>query len=567
MNWIKRAYEQLSRLVTKASYKGAEVSRLLWDWIVSPITADQEVRKDGRRLRARARDLAKNSPVIRQYLALLTNNVIGPHGMKLQAQVKNNDKKLNKAINDKIETAWEDWGRSVTTDGKQGLIEFSNLVLKTVATDGEAFVRKVYGYPNKHGFALELLDADLLDTEFNQTAGEGRNEIRLGVEVDSWGKPLAYWFSDKHPAEGAITTRHIRIPADQVMHLYHPERTKQTRGVTWFNSIMVPLRMLDGYLEAELMAARTASAKMGWLQYKDATQFEAPDPKNPIRIEATPGIVEMLPPGLEFQPWSPDHPTSSFPQFVKAVLRQIATGLRVSYNALANDLEGVNYSSMRSGLLIERDEWRCLQRWWIDRFQRPVYEEWLAASLLAGGLVLDSRDFRKFLEARWTPRGWAWVDPEKDINASVIAITNGLASRTEVLAERGADYEEVLEQLKHEKELAEEAGLEFTGQAQPQSPGEQQKREQPKRSFLEDAALVEILTGRMDATVDRLSELAAANQRPQVIELRPNITVESTPLTMNLEVKTEKEKTTKVVNFRNNERGEIEAAEIVEMRA
>lgn len=466
MNWLKRAMGALGfgRRIKSAYYKGAETGRLLWDWIVSPITADQEIRSDVRRLRARARDLAKNSPVIRQYLSLLTANVIGHRGMTLQAQVRNNSGDLSRDMNDRIETAWADWGRDCSVDGRLDFVGFQRLALKTVATDGETFIRKVYGYPNRYGFALQLIDPDLVDHEFNQVRGKNQPEIRLGVEVDDWGRPVAYHTFDRHPSDTGGPRDRIRIPASEVIHLYDPERANQTRGVSWLNSVMVPLRMLDGYIEAELVAARTGAAKMGFLKYTDPSAFEPPDPATPVRIDASPGTIETLQPGLEFQEWSPDHPTAAFPDFVKAVLRQVATGLRVSYNALANDLEGVNYSSMRSGLLIERDMWRVYQEWWMSRFLQPVYEAWLSTALLAGGLKLDSRDPRKFNDVRWQPRGWAWVDPEKDVNASVIAITNGLASRTEVLAEKGLDPEEVFERLSEEKALAEQYGIELTGE-------------------------------------------------------------------------------------------------------
>lgn len=550
------------RFMPKADFRGAEAGRLFWDWIVSPISADQEIKKDGRRLRARARDLAKNNPVIRQYLAQLAGNVIGHNGIKLQTQVRNNSGELNKNINDKIEAAWEDWGQTVSIDGRMTFIEFSQLVIKTIATDGEAFVRKVNGYPNKYGFALQLIDTDQVDIELNQPAGNGRNEIRLGVEVDAWGRPVAYWIFDKYPTEETTARNRVRVPAADIIHLYDSERVNQTRGVTWYNSVMLSLYMLDGYIETELIAARTASAKMGWLKWSDPSSFTMPDPnKTPqLKFEARPGVVEMLPPGLEFQEWSPDHPAQAFPDFVKTILRQIATGLRVSYNALANDLEGVNYSSMRSGLLIERDEWRRIQRWWIDKFQRQVFTEWLGTALLAGGLVLDSRDPRKFNSVKWTPRGWAWVDPEKDINASVTAIQNGLASRSEVLAERGADYEEVLEQLAEEKRLAEQAGVEFIGPA-PQQPNQKQQQEQQTQANAQAAM------DKIEGAMNRLTEAVRAEQRPPVVELRPNITVESKPLSLSLEVKTEKEDFTKVIHFRNNERGEIEAAEIIAVRA
>ena len=94
MSFLQRMFggKPATKLATaKRSYfKGAQVSRLLLDWIVSPMAADKEIRADLLKLRARARDLARNNPFIRQYLALVTTNVIGPNGIRLQAQVVNN---------------------------------------------------------------------------------------------------------------------------------------------------------------------------------------------------------------------------------------------------------------------------------------------------------------------------------------------------------------------------------------------------------------------------------------------------------------------------------------------
>jgi capsid protein len=63
----------------------------------------------------------------------------------------------------------------------------------------------------------------------------------------------------------------------------------------------------------------------------------------------------------------------------------------------------------------------------------------------------------------WNVRGWEWVDPLKDINASVVAIENGLSTRTLELAKQGLDFEEVLDQLAFEKDLAAEKGVVFPG--------------------------------------------------------------------------------------------------------
>lgn len=446
----------------RASFAGAEVSRLTLDWIVSPVSADKEVRKDIYRLRARARDLAKNSAFVEQYLSLLVGNVIGPRGMKMQAQVRNNDDNLNKPFNDKIEAAWSDWSVAPSTDGQQSLVQFEHLALRTVAMDGEVFIRVVRGFPhNPFGFALQFIDADLIDHELNRPARDGQNEIRMGVELDTWRRPVAYWAWNRHQDDDSYAPRtRVRYPASDIIHLYDPRRANQTRGYTWIAPVMLELRMLDGYVEAELVAARTAAAKMGFIVNKEGTGSglgNDPNTNNtPVQMDASPGNIEELPVGSEFQGWDPQHPTAAFPDFIKAATRRISTGLRVSYNALANDLENVNYSSIRSGLLIERDQWKLLQQWWIDRFRVPVYRGWLEAALLSNQIVLDSRDPRKFHAVKWQPRGWQWVDPLKDVQASTLAIENRLDTRSNILGEKGLDYEETLEQLADEEKLARE---------------------------------------------------------------------------------------------------------------
>jgi capsid protein len=62
------------------------------------------------------------------------------------------------------------------------------------------------------------------------------------------------------------------------------------------------------------------------------------------------------------------------------------------------------------------------------------------------------------------PRGWAWVDPLKDIQASVMAINNGLDTRTDVNAENGREFEEIVTTLAAEKALAAKLGLDFTAE-------------------------------------------------------------------------------------------------------
>jgi lambda family phage portal protein len=455
----------------RSMFKGAEMSRLWWDWVASPIAADQEMYNDFLRLRARAREMRRNHPLIKKYLKLLANNVVGPTGFKLRARVRNNSGYLAIPINKKIQKAWNDWARDVSVDGRHTLVSILQFLIKNAAVDGEFCVRKIRNFKaNKYRFALQVLDPDLLDHMFFQAPGVGANEIRLGVEIDVYSRPLAYWFWDRHPTDllNSVPRKRIRIPADEIIHFYDPERANQSRGTTWLNAVMMPAKMLDGYVEAEVIAARIGASKMGFFQQRTAGDSEPPisdaeNPKAKLEMEAAPGTFEELPPGYEFKEWNPEHPAVAFPNFLKAIQRWIAAGLGVGYNALADDLEGVNYSSIRAAMLVERDEWRSLQGRVISQIMQPLYCEWLTFALLSGQLVLDSRPLAAFYEVTFVPRGWQWVDPLKDVNASIAEIDNGLNSRARVCAEQGDDFEEIAEELAEEQEIIDELGLILTG--------------------------------------------------------------------------------------------------------
>lgn len=462
-----------------ATLTGTELNKL-WDWIMAPLggwqTIDVELQQKLWSLRREARRLALNNPIIRQYLGLLENNVIGPNGMRLQAQIRNNDGKLNKTINDKIESGWSEFWSSPWADGRMSGIAGERLLIKSIAVDGEVFVRRLISPRFKYGIALQMIDPDLIDYTLNQPKDGGKvptsNEIRLGIEVDEYGKAVAYWCFESSPYDinTGNSRQRIRIPGEEITHLYDPERVGQTRGFTWFNTVMQNLKNQDGYVEAAIVAARTAACAVPIFKQTSDMQVLVDDngmPKDQsgYSIDLSPGSGFTLPVGLELQNWDPKHPNTNHAEFLKGNNRYTSCGLRVSYNALCNDLEGVNYSSMRSGLLIERDGWRSLHRMWIDRFRQQVFEWFLWGGLLSGALVLDSRDPRKFRSVKWIPRGWDWVDPLKDVNAAVIAIENGLGSRTAYLGEQGEDFEEVCEELANEKQIAQDSGLDFSGAA------------------------------------------------------------------------------------------------------
>jgi len=215
---------------------------------------------------------------------------------------------------------------------------------------------------------------------------------------------------------------------------------------------------LAGFEEAAVDNARAGACKMGFLKNIDE-DAEIPGDEQDLEIKAEPATFPILPAGYEIQEYNPQYPNAEFDPFSKAVLRGIASGIGASYNTLANDLTAVNFSSLRSGLLDERDGWMCIQGWLISTLMRPVYLEWLKYSLLAGkitmpnGKSLPPEKYDKFKNVTWQARRWQWVDPAKDVAANIDSINNNLKSRSQVIREQGVDPEDVFSEIDKENQM------------------------------------------------------------------------------------------------------------------
>ncbi len=304
-----------------------------------------------------------------------------------------------------------------------------------------------------------MIEADYLDEQYNDPS----KNIYLGIERDEFDKPIAYHFFKKHPADYQRGTNQdrVRITADEVIHLYKKERPTQSRGVSWLVPVMSNLKMYDGFVEASLVEKRVSASKMGFLKRPQGEEYYGDDVDELGNIinEVVPGQIEILPKEWEFITFDPKSSQDDFESFTKTILRNIAGGLGVSYNSLSNDLEGVNYSSIRAGLLDERDAYKSLQNWIIEHLLHRVFSNWLEMQLLTKNINLPFNKFDKFNQPLFIPRSFAWVDPQKDINANATAIAEGLKSATQVASEQGMDIEELYQQLAYEKQLREKYNI------------------------------------------------------------------------------------------------------------
>ena len=442
----------------KKSFHAANTGNMYANWIPSNTTANIDIKRDLKSIRARSRDLMANDDYAKKFKRMLKTNVVGSHGIKLQNQAKDANGELDKKANKTIEEKFKLWCKKGICDvtGQYSFIDIQKMVIGTLAEDGEVLVRKVKGYDNPFGFALQLLEADHLDEQFN----DADRNIMMGIEYDQWNKPIAYWLHKSHPGNQTLqrrdTTRE-RIPADEIIHLFMPLRISATRGVPWMHTAMTRMKMVNGYEEAELVGARLGASKAGFYIQKpnEAGEYtgDGTGANGSFVNEVSPGDFEVLPQGFDFKAYDPQHPNAAFKDFMKVVLRGISSGLDVSYNTLANDLEGVNFSSLRSGKLEERDVWKELQGWMGEHLLDDVFSSWLDMALLTATVPLPYFKYDKFDNPSWLGRGFAWVDPYKDMLANILAKKEGLKTDTQIANDMGLDLEEIYQQLAKEQEL------------------------------------------------------------------------------------------------------------------
>ena len=135
----------------------------------------------------------------------------------------------------------------------------------------------------------------------------------------------------------------------------------------------------------------------------------------------------------------------------------------MAYTSLSGDLESVNYSSIRAGLLAERDFYRLLQRRRIQRVCQRLYRAWLPMAQLSGELRISAQDVVRAQRVQFRARGFPWVDPLKDVQTLKEEIALGINSRQAACAERGRDFAAVLADLDAEQQLAAEYQVPITG--------------------------------------------------------------------------------------------------------
>ena len=454
------------------AFASAKQDRLTASFRGTSLSINEELRRDLPKLQHRSRQLWMDNDYAKHFFRMLKTHVIGPNGINLQCQFPGRAGQQDTADNNLVELHWRKWSKKdhCSIDGRNSWKDLQRLAIETIGRDGEVLVEKIFDKRSRYGLKLRLLECDHLDVAHNELLRNG-NRVVMGIELDSMDRPVAYHLSELHPGDRYQVSgpRRRRVMADRIMHIFITERPGQLRGIPWMHTAIKRLNMLGGYEEAELVAARVGASKMGFYT-SEAGDGPTPDEMSPDGQDyddselvevAEPGTFHNLPAGVDFTSFDPQHPSTAYESFTRGMLRGTATGIGVAYNSWANDLEGVNFSSIRAGTLEERDQWRVLQDWLAEQLHDGVYSGWLTWQIDFGSLTaLPAEKIEsKYSEITWQPRGWQWVDPLKDTKANADEYALGTTTLTQICRAKGKDLRDILVERKAELDLAAEIGV------------------------------------------------------------------------------------------------------------
>lgn len=463
----------------KRIFQAAGTGRLEASWTSTPTSVDSWIYQHWSTLVARSREQAENNDHAKKFVQLCRDNIAGPKGFTLQAQIKDPNGQPDVLASNAIEDAFERFSKRGVFEvtGTMSRSSAERMIASTLPVDGEVIAVARYGKNlNEFGFAVQFIDPVLLRPNHYEDLGNG-NTIRHGIECDSNGKPVAYHFAkmDERQAgyiQGYGAGTYDRVPAENVCHIFLVDKVGQKRGLGWMRTALWRLRMLGGFEDAAITNARVGASKMGFFRDPDAESGDVED----IPMEGDPGTFEDIG-NREFVEFNPQFPDASIDPFTKSLLRSIASGLNVSYNNLASDLTSVNFSSIRQGALDEREVWKGLQEELVSQWCDWLFERWLQRALLAQAITVAGKPLKydriaKYRAVSWQARRWQWIDPSSEVAANEKAIAMRIKSRSEVIRETSSrDPSDVWDEISREdKDMAK---LGIKPEAMPGSPNPQ----------------------------------------------------------------------------------------------
>ena len=399
-------------------------------------------------LRNRSRYEVANNSYARGISLTLANDCVGT-GPRLQMLTR------DAAANRLVEQEFLAWCDAV------GLAEKLRTMRLARVSDGESF-----GLLTSNPRVDSPVQLDLKLVEAEQVSAPGfefdRPRYMDGIQFDAHGNPLSYDVLREHPGDStlSLSTLHDTIPATSVIHYFRTDRPGQIRGIPDITPALPLFAQLRRFTLAVLAAAETAADFAGIL-YTDAPangEADAAEPFEPIELEKR--MLLTMPGGWKMAQMHSEQPATTYSEFKKEILNEIARCLSMPFNVAAGNSSGYNYASGRldhqSYFKSIRVEQSQMARTVLDR----ILSAWLGeAVLIEGYLPRSLRTLDASFEHQWFWDGHEHVDPAKEANAQKIRLSNHTTTLAHEFARQGRDWEAELKQRAKELTLMRQLGL------------------------------------------------------------------------------------------------------------
>lgn len=444
---LKRQKARLFNEFVKRKYEAADAGRRTKGWNTNNMSANAEIAVAQTRVRDRARDLVRNNPYAARAVEVVTNNVVG-RGIK--TQIKADSRSGSSQRETRLTRIWRAWADTTACDFERihNLAGLQRLAMRAVAESGECFIRVrrenrrlVIGPDGQEvevpPISLQVLEADFVSLTRRTGVLPNGNQVIQGIEFDEEGKKVAYHMFLSHPGSNDVvfasrfTT--VRVPAEEVLHLYRMDRPGQSRGMPWLSPVALRLRDFDLYEDAQLKRQQVAAMFTAFIHdLEGIDEFEETKEEVEIGEKMEPGLLEILPPGKDVKLSNPPG-ADNYKEYTSVVLHAIASGIGITFEQLTGDLSEVNFSSARMGFLESQrnfDTWRA--NIMINQFLNPMFN-WFK-----GGLELIGERTSQVTAVHTAPRR-EMIDPSKEVDALKKAVRSGFKTQSDAVRELGQD--------------------------------------------------------------------------------------------------------------------------------
>lgn len=459
---LNSSAQKIKRILAYAwrdsAYAGASItSNKLKTFIPSQNSDDVNLAIERDLLVARCNDMYRNSPLGGAIVDRLTNAAIGG-GLKLQVKI---DRQKVSGIDDfseferKIETDFETWTEQCDFFGMSSFYELQELAMLSMLNSGDFLWNTIVN--NNGDLLVQLIDSMQVSNPFY---APNSDRMRMGVEVDVFGRSLAYYVQEKHPGDFLPNMKWARVPIfgeesgiKRSSLVFRRTGIGQHRGIPLLHRVLENLRALEKYTDAELTAAVVSSYFTTFV--KSVTEgYKFPNANtqssNTKDIEMKPGMIVHLDPNEDISFANPNRPNTSYQPYILSNFQQIAAGTNLAYEFVLMSFNS-SYSAARSAILQSWKTIEIVRKIMIRQFCNPIFDVWAATRY-------DENILRR-IRKKWVGVPKGSIDETKEVDAATMRIDAGLSTLQIECEELGYDWLDILEQRKIEVAKLKEYGL------------------------------------------------------------------------------------------------------------